>query len=835
MASAHIQALLQPPSIATSHKKTLDFINATYPTLDALELDESFDTHLEQERQQTEELRSKLLSSQQYLDNVLSQTRETAQNHLHTAQELSLLRHSLADELAFLSEDLVSTISTPNGQSTLLEDIETMHRSLKELESVKGYVQVIQHAVKLSEAATSQASQSSSPLSAVSQYEELKNFVVKVAESCENVEDASGPQTLHLITFLHSIKDRAWHDIKAGFVSTLVAAAEKLQWPSAVDYPSASPQDRKTFEAAFLDLFKLQSEAKRLQVAEVISPSEKDGLYSIQALVQPIALRFKYHFEGSRQTNRLDKPEWYFTHVLNAAHEHRAFMDSVVQRLVSGSGYPSINAWREFTRLLFPLLSRKLRKTVPALIPHPSVLAHTIYQALSFDSAIKDEGFEIAGTSVAVSKDTDHSKQKWEGISEIILGQKEWFEAWMEGERKFAMDQYVDIISASDAWLIADENDNEEDDGVHVAIDIRPTVSARRVKALVEQVTDRYSPLPQFGHRTRFLITVQLPLLESYHARISSSLDAFETLSSSFMRAVPGALSSDVTGRANDPKRLTSGVEGVQRLCKALISATYLAAAMDAWGEDLFFLELWAEINRKASLRTRAEASASLPDPKNSSEEDVPEGTIFEELVTQYAKLGERAEELIVQSVCGEVEQHFKAHYSGTSSQHSSAETTTDDITVSATLLGPIATLSGHLTFLQSTLPQKTVGNIYRRIASRLALHIMQRQVIYRGRTKLTAQQGKVILAEFELWAETCRLALARIPAMRSEAPWRSLLEAGRIVAADGERWRGIVQSTFGMNQDQEWEKNMLELVGFAELSREEVGQIIRTRADFDQ
>lgn len=53
------------------------------------------------------------------------------------------------------------------------------------------------------------------------------------------------------------------------------------------------------------------------------------------------------------------------------------------------------------------------------------------------------------------------------------------------------------------------------------------------------------------------------------------------------MRAVPGALTSDVTGRANDPKRLTSGIEGVQRLCKALISATYLAAAMEAWGEDL--------------------------------------------------------------------------------------------------------------------------------------------------------------------------------------------------------------------------------------------------------
>lgn len=32
-----------------------------------------------------------------------------------------------------------------------------------------------------------------------------------------------------------------------------------------------------------------------------------EGLYPLEALIEPIALRFKYHFEGTRQTNRLDK------------------------------------------------------------------------------------------------------------------------------------------------------------------------------------------------------------------------------------------------------------------------------------------------------------------------------------------------------------------------------------------------------------------------------------------------------------------------------------------------------------------------------------------------
>ena len=109
-------------------------------------------------------------------------------------------------------------------------------------------------------------------------------------------------------------------------------------------------------------------------------------------------------------------------------------MESVIQSLLARTEYRNINAWREFTLLLLPLLSRKLRKTVPALIPHPPVLAHTIYQALAFDSSLREEGFDLPGTSAAVGKDKGELT-RWQGISEVILGRKDWFEAWMEGER----------------------------------------------------------------------------------------------------------------------------------------------------------------------------------------------------------------------------------------------------------------------------------------------------------------------------------------------------------------------------------------------------------------
>ena len=68
--------------------------------------------------------------------------------HLKTAQNLSLLRHSLADKLSDLSQELALEYNE-DRQPMLLEDLETLHRNLKELQSVKEYVQVIQHALKL--------------------------------------------------------------------------------------------------------------------------------------------------------------------------------------------------------------------------------------------------------------------------------------------------------------------------------------------------------------------------------------------------------------------------------------------------------------------------------------------------------------------------------------------------------------------------------------------------------------------------------------------------------------------------------------------------------------
>ncbi|KAL4268439.1 RAD50-interacting protein 1 [Pleurotus pulmonarius] len=820
--SHQIKALLAPPDAELSAKATLELLDDRLKTIDNLR---DLEVVVDEAQKHHDTLKSKLATSQANVDTMITATRESAAAHLHTAQELSLVRHSLADELADINEDLVPHFSDDGERtSTLLEDIQSLHRDLDELSNLKEYVLVIERTVKLSDASAQQTRDlpltQPISISSISQYRALHDFVDQVAELCSTAADSTGNKTLYLVSFLRTLRERTWQNIRDILAERLLSAAETLQWPRPVEYHTASLEHRQAFEHAFINLLRLQDLARKVISSE---DSVREGLYPIQALVRPISLRFKYHFEGSRDTNKLDKPEWYFTHVLNVAHEHRPFMNTIVQTLLSSEKIQGISAWDEFTSLLLPILAKKLRRTVPVLLPHPSLLAHTIYQALAFDAALRDEGFQI---SLSTSAKHEPDEDRWEGISEIILGQKDWFEAWVDGENKFTEQQYNEIISSPDAWQIAD--DGADDKSRH--IDLKTTNSARQLKALVEQVTDRYSPLPDFAQRTRFLISVQLPLLEHYLGRIASSLDAFESYSSVFSRAVPGALGVALgTGDGGvkmDTNSLTSGVEGAQRLCKALLSAKYIESAMEAWGEELFFLELWAEINRRASLRARATENPNLPDP-HANELEVPQDTIFEELVLRYKKVADRAQSMIVQQVCAEIDHGLKAHFVVTTSRN--PEERADEIALSQTLLGPVALLSSYLTYLRSLLSEAMLTTIYRNIATHLAEHILNRGILYRGRFDLSA--AKAISAECALWVETCHAGVrGTMSRSRVEAPWLGLLQAARIVSTEGHVWEELTNAAFEAGDA--WRETTSKVVGVNQLSREEVQRILRCRQD---
>lgn len=50
-----------------------------------------------------------------------------------------------------------------------------------------------------------------------------------------------------------------------------------------------------------------------------------------------------YHFTGARQTNRLDKPEWFYTQILNWARDNHIFVGTNIQPALNLAGHSDIN------------------------------------------------------------------------------------------------------------------------------------------------------------------------------------------------------------------------------------------------------------------------------------------------------------------------------------------------------------------------------------------------------------------------------------------------------------------------------------------------------------
>ncbi|KAF8602692.1 hypothetical protein BDV93DRAFT_523797 [Ceratobasidium sp. AG-I] len=821
MTSTQLKTLLNPPDLNLSETRALEYLDSNFSSWESLGALSQLDKEAERTKVESAELQQQLEESQLATDGFIADAIQQTQNFLESAREVSLKRHLLADEIFALREELVPATES-RGKPSLLVELEQLHNRIAELEGAKTYIRVLERGLQLSERATKavrQPATTSFSTTILEPFRDLRNFVSRAGELLDSSQP--GQDVPSISVFLRDLRAQTWKDIKAVLSSRLIEASEKISWPLPINLTAVSPADTASFQQAFLDLLSLQAEGEAMQVDAQPSgdKNERGGLYSLEALVHPVALRFKFHFDSARPTSRLDKPEWYFTHILNISHEHRGFMEHFIQPLIDKTSFRNVDAQNEFTRLLFPILARKIRRSVPNLLTQPSLFAHTIYQALLFDAAVRESGFTLANTWECRG---EQKPKEWPGVADVILSHKAWFDEWMEAERRFTEQQYNEIITSLDAFAFSND-DAEEQQSLS---DIRPTNSARRIKALLEQVTERYQPLPHYNQRARFLITVQVPILEAYHARIASSLDAFETLSSAFVRAVPGALAGQV-GAGVDTRRLTSGHEGLQRLLKAYASACAMKNTMQGWGDSIFFLELWTEINERSALRAKVEAHPSLPATSHAHKGDEVHGTLFDELVGQYSVIATRAEDMVVRHVSSEVEVELKSYFAR-QWEKSNADDDDESVVIPATLVSPLTTLSTHLSLLAKTLSSSTSAALYRRVASSLASHILQRSVLHFGHGRLTPSRGAAFAREARLWVEASQMAM---PNRRVEAPWQRLLDGARLVAIkEGEEFEAARWALWDGTEEQC--KAFAEAIGVKTLDRKEMKDALRARSD---
>ncbi|KAI0223719.1 RAD50-interacting protein 1 [Lamellibrachia satsuma] len=216
----------------------------------------------------------------------------------------------------------------------------------------------------------------------------------------------------------------------------------------------------------------------------------------LDIMLKPLRKRFRYHFYGNRQTNNMEKPEWYFTQILSWMKDHQEFLRSKIQPLLEEAKPGYRDALVEFSRGLVELAMEKMLSDIPELMYDDHNFSHLIDETLTFDRELRTvHGYPTAHPGCV-----------------HVLMEPHAFNKWLTIERKFAQEKMDAILSSPSAWqsLYSDLTDL---DGNKVP------ECAESFTTLLLTITERYKPLPCARHKLQFL-DLQLELLDDYRIRL---------------------------------------------------------------------------------------------------------------------------------------------------------------------------------------------------------------------------------------------------------------------------------------------------------------------------
>ncbi|XP_063240362.1 RAD50-interacting protein 1 [Bacillus rossius redtenbacheri] len=303
----------------------------------------------------------------------------------------------------------------------------------------------------------------------------------------------------HLLAYL-SATTRFWHSVLKERLSAQYEEVQRaVRWPFVGGSVLAAPAPESLHRLQRLTELLLRIQLPDPAGAE---PAVASSLLTdtgpltlpLALLLRPLRKRFLYHFHGSRQTNRADRPEWYLTQVLAWLRDHERFVGRWVQPALDSLGLQHVCAKAELARGLVGLVLEKLHTDLPSLMADDALFSHLVDELLGFDQELRrGHAFPAAQPGVLA-----------------VLTQAHVFLKWIHMEKKYAGEKMDAMLESETAWLPLGTAELDE---------MRVTECGESFLTLLLTVTERYAGLPQPGHRLQFL-KLQLELLDDYRVRL---------------------------------------------------------------------------------------------------------------------------------------------------------------------------------------------------------------------------------------------------------------------------------------------------------------------------
>ncbi|CAG9786222.1 unnamed protein product [Diatraea saccharalis] len=303
-----------------------------------------------------------------------------------------------------------------------------------------------------------------------------------------------------------------WHNVlKDKFTKQYEDYLKLLKWPFTPNKENSPPP--KEILAKFSNLtrylFLIEGQANESVPQDL--EQEQDPCLPVRILLKPLKKRFTFHFTGSRQTARIDRPEWFLTQTLTWIKDHQTFVKTHVQPVANKLELKNVRAVDEFNAGIITLAAERLHTVLGLyqtqgskgeIVDTDAAFAHAVDETLGFHREL----MTITG------KETNSVLS--------VLTKAEIFVRWLAVEKKYALTK-MDETLGSEQWSEAVAA------GVGAAVGSVVWVprGADWFIALLKTIEDRYATLPQPGHRLQFL-ELQLELIEEWRVRLTQLLNA---------------------------------------------------------------------------------------------------------------------------------------------------------------------------------------------------------------------------------------------------------------------------------------------------------------------
>ncbi|KAI9731424.1 MAG: hypothetical protein M1818_007814 [Claussenomyces sp. TS43310] len=566
----------------------------------------------------------------------LKEAKKAAATHVdlvtHRIQNFRDQQESIDKRLA-----IITSSSTPDEA---LERFQAPMEKLRRLELVRNYVELLKEVDDLTTEARGHLP--ADPKEALKPYTRLKQLSIAL----RSLQQAADEAAVHLVTYVDRRVHLLWDEMKKIMTDEFELVLKETGWPNAVQ--STTQQWNECF-AKLLDL----------QAPEFGSDREPIVLLPFTVMTKPLKQQFRFHFMGDRPTNtkysvsisqhtfallfcslycaNIEQPEYFFQWSINIFEKNQEYLyDNVgpvlashfkASQLVKNSLY--IDPMSGFITAFLPIIREKIRDLLAIITHEPKLMSNFIIEVVKFDNHVRDH-FKYDGGDL---------RNGWKGLTWEVLDV--WFDRWLAIEKEFALARYREIISSANNGLI--DYDSTAPGRT------KSTYGASQVVDLLSSITTRYQPIRKFSWKLRFLIDIQVAILDLYHDRLRDSLDAYQAITSTVGRTLHGV--------TKEEQAKLEGTGGLESLCKVYGSAELVINALQDWSNSLFFIDLWTELQtraRKTDVDDNLAGPMSFTDVRNStsasvgSEED---GGLFDETTAAFRKRRDHAERLMVEAL----------------------------------------------------------------------------------------------------------------------------------------------------------------------------------------